>query len=260
MRHLTRWVGMLMLVLLLAPLGWAVRMSFTPKEVLGPTPSGWSLRWYREFFASPLWRAALWNSFEVALWSVTASVLGGVCLALAVARYHFRGRQLLAGAVLLPLFVPSVVVGMGLLPLLHALGLWGVKPALALAHSLGSLPIVFLLARSALEAVNPDLEAAARGLGATPWRTFRHVTWPLIRPAIVTGAVVSFFVSLNEFPLALFLARPESETLPRVVWPRLRDTLSPVAAVASCVTMVLIGVVVVLAMKRSRRWGGDPGE
>ena len=117
---------------------------------------------------------------------------------------------------LAPLFVPPLVLGMGLLPLLHFLGIWGTAWSLAGAHGLVALPVVYLIVRSGLRAVGRDLTLAARGLGAGSMETFRYVTWPLILPYVGTAMVFSFVLSFNEFILALFLTTAESETLPRV--------------------------------------------
>jgi ABC-type spermidine/putrescine transport system permease subunit II len=231
--------GLGALLLLLWPLAYAVWLSFTPGELLVPPRDEWSLRWYHLFFDSPQWVAGLENSLEVAALSVGAALVAGVGLAVAVTRYHFRGRRLLSAAVMLPLFVPAVVLGMGLLPWMRVLGLWGTTFSLAAGHSLWSLPVVFLVARSALDDVDPDLEQAARGLGASAWMTFRRVTLPAIAPAVAAGAVMAFVLSLNEFMIALFLGTPETETLPKVIWPNLRYTLTPLVAAASCVTMLL---------------------
>jgi putative spermidine/putrescine transport system permease protein len=247
--------ALLLLAGMLAPLVYAAWISFSPGEFLQPPTGAWSLRWYRLFLRSPQWTDSLWNSLEVAALAVAVALGAGTGLALAVTRYHFRGRRLLAGAVLLPLFVPAAVLGMGLLPLAHALGLWGSPLGLALAHGLVGLPVVFLVVRSALDEASPDLEAAARGLGAGPWRAFYRVTLPLIRPAVVSGAAMSFVLSLNEFTLALFLATPENETLPRVIWPNLRYSLSPLVAVASCVTIAVTvaGLAVTAGLRRLDR-------
>jgi putative spermidine/putrescine transport system permease protein len=138
---------------------------------------------------------------------------------------------------------------------MYFLGLSRSPLCLALAHSLNGLPVVFLFVRAALDETSPDLESAARGLGAGPWHTFWRVTLPLIRPAVLAGALVSFILSLNEFTLALFLCTPETETLPRIIWPNLRYSLSPLVAVASCVTMAvtLLGLGLLLALARSGR-------
>jgi len=242
-RCLIRWsvrlLGWSWLLLLLSPILYACWVSFTPSELLTPPAGDWSLRWYRAFFGERRWMRALENSLKVASLSLAGSLLCGLPLAYASARFRFCGGSVLAWAVLLPLGVPAVVLGVGLLPTVYALGLWGSSLALALAHTLLGLPVVYLLARTALEAVGPDLEWAARGLGATPWRAVFRVTLPLTRPAVAAGAVLALVLSLNEFVLSLFLATPETETLPRVVWPNLRYSLSPLVAAASGILMAV---------------------
>jgi ABC-type spermidine/putrescine transport system permease subunit II len=246
-RHLAVILGWLTLVALLAPLAQACWLSFSPDEFLTPPTSEWSLRWYGEFFRSPRWTAALRESLAVGGLAVCASLATGLPLAYALARLHFRGKSLLLGAALLPLVVPPVLLGIGLLPTVQALGLWGTVASLALAHALYGMPLVCWLTRLALADVNPDIEAAARGLGAAPWKVTWRITLPLIAPAVLAGAVLAFVLSLNEFILSLFLGTPDTETLPRLVWPTLRYTLSPLVAVASCLTTLTtalgIGVV-----------------
>jgi len=172
-----------------------------------------------------------------------------------VTRYHFRGTQLLSDAVLLPLFVPAVVLAMALLPFVHLLGLWGTRISIAAGHSLWSMPVVFLVIRAALEDLDPDLEHAARGLGATAITTFRRVTLPAIAPALLVGTIMAFIISLNEFVMALFLSTPAIETLPKVIWPNLRYTLTPLVAAASSVTMVLtlLGAAISVGLLRLER-------
>jgi ABC-type spermidine/putrescine transport system permease subunit II len=238
-RKVASGLGWSALVLLLSPILYACWVSFTPGELLVPPAGDWSLRWYRAFFGDRRWTAALANSLAVAGLSVIGSLLTGLPLAFALARFHFRGRSLLGRGVLLPLAVPPVVLGVGLLPELYALGLWGSPLALALAHTLLGLPLVFVLTRTALEATGSDLESAARGLGATPWKAAYRVTLPLIRPAVTAGAVLVLILSLNEFVLSLFLATPETETLPRVIWPNMRYSVSPLVAAASGVLMTV---------------------
>ena len=232
-------LGFSLLLILLLPLIYVVWISFTPGELLQPPLGQWSLRWYQLFFTSPQWIQGLTNSFGVAAMTVIASLLTGGGVALAVTRYHFRGAQLLSGTVLLPLFVPAVVLAMALLPFVHLLGLWGTRVSLAAGHSLWSMPVVFLVIRAALEDLDPDLEHAARSLGASAITTFRRITLPIIAPALLVGAIMAFIISLNEFVIALFLSTPAIETLPKVIWPNLRYTLTPLVAAASSVTMVL---------------------
>ncbi len=241
------WVGRCfaaaVLLAMLAPFVYAVWMSFAPGELLEPPTDRWSLRWYREFLESSRWLGALYTSAKVAVLSVAGSVVGGLGLAVAVTRFHFRGRHLLSGIVLLlPMFVPAVVLAMGLLPVMMATGLSGTTLAIAAAHGLMSLPVVFLLLRSTLQQVDPELEQAARGLGAGPLGAFRRVTLPLIYPAVLAGVVIAFILSVNEFILALFLSTPRVRTLPAALWPMARDKETPLLAASSCL-MVLVTVV-----------------
>ena len=86
---------------------------------------------------------------------------------------------------------------------------------------------------------DPDLERAARGLGAGPWVAFRRVTLPLIAPAVLTGAVMAFILSVNEFTLSVFLSTPRSRTVPAALWPAARDKETPLLAAASCLTVLV---------------------
>jgi ABC-type spermidine/putrescine transport system permease subunit II len=235
---LTRMLGAVALLVLLAPFAYAVWMSFAPGEVLEPPTGEWSLRWYREFFHTPKWTRAMATSAEVAALSVAGALAGGLGLAVAVARFHFRGRRLLAGAVLLPMFVPAVVLAMGLLPLVMRAGMQGKAVSLAAAHALVSLPVVFLVLRGALAQADPELELAARGLGAGPVAAFRRVALPLVAPAVVAGAVIAFILSVNEFAFAVFLSSPRVRTLPAALWPEARDKETPLLAAASVVTVL----------------------
>jgi ABC-type spermidine/putrescine transport system permease subunit II len=241
------------LAALVAPFACAVWMSFAPGEVLEPPTGEWSLRWYREFLGTPKWTRAVTTSAEVALLSVAGSLAGGLGLAVAVTRFHFRGRELLTGAVLLPMFAPAVVLAMGLLPLVMIAGLQGRTAALAAAHSLVSLPVVFLVLRGALAHADPELERAARGLGAGPWTAFRRVTLPLVAPAVAAGAVIALVLSVNEFAFAVFLGTPRARTLPAALWPEARDKETPLLAAASVLTVLFTLAGMALAARLLRR-------
>ena len=242
-----------MLMLLLWPLAYAIWLSFTPGEFLEPPHGEWSLRWYREFFGSARWMAGLSNSVIVAAVSTMLSLLAGVSLAMGLAGHRFAGAGLAGRVVLLPLLMPPVVLAMALLPLMRLLGLWGSTLSLAIGHSLLSLPVVYIVTRDAIAAADPDIAVAARGLGASRWLTFRTVVLPLLWPAITFAALASFVLSLNEFMIALFLATPAIETLPKVIWPNLRYTLTPLVAAASAIT-VAFSVATIAAVLAIRHW------
>jgi len=220
-------------------------------------PSAESIR-YRTFLDSPRCTAGLRNSLIVAGLATVISVAFGTALAVALVRRRLRALEVVARLATLPLFVPPVVLGMALLPFVRATGLWGTHLSLAAAHALLSLPVVVLVPRGALEALDPDLTLAAHGRGASPWRIFRRVTLPLVAPAVMIGALMAFVFSLNEFVVALFLATPSPDTLHKVIWPNLRRTLTPLTAAASAITVAvtLAGLLVaglVLARHAARR-------
>ncbi len=229
-------LGWLAIALLLAPFGYAVWISFSPDTFLTPPTGSWSLRWYVEFGENRRWSAALVRSLTTALGASLVAVSFGTPLAYAVARHRFRGRRIVASIAIAPALVPPAVLGMGLLPFLFVVDLWGSPIGLILAHGLLGLPVVLLIVRSSLDGQSPDIELAARGLGASPWQVARRVTLPLIRPAILAGALAAFVGSLNEGLVSLFLATPSTETLPAVVWPQLRHAASPLVAVASTIS------------------------
>lgn len=242
------------LAALVWPILYALWMSFAPGEMLIPPTDKWSLRWYQAFFNRSEWMDSLRHSLIIGGLATFIALLCGTTAAMAVTRYRFRGRQLLQGAVMLPLFIPAIILAMALLPMMRMIGLWGSFLSVALAHSLWGLPLVFLAVRGALEDMDPNLELAARGLGASAGRTFRLITLPAILPAMGVGGLLAFIVSFNELVMALFLCTPAIETLPKVIWPNLRYTLSPLVAAASGVavitTVVLLGTGFALLKRR----------
>jgi ABC-type spermidine/putrescine transport system permease subunit II len=231
------FLGAAALGVLLAPLVVCVWVSFSPSSFLTLPTDEWSLRWYATFAEDRRWVTALVRSLVIAGLSAGVATATGGPLAYAAARYRFAGRRLLIGGALLPACVPPVALGMGLLPLLYAVRLWGHPAGLVLAHGLLGLPVVYLILRAHFDQASPDLEAAARGLGATPAQAAWRVTLPLAVPSLLAGAAAAFVGSLNEAMVTLFLATPSTETLPAVVWPQLRYAASPLVAVASCLSV-----------------------
>ncbi len=233
---------------LLAPLLFCLLVSVADSNTLDLSFStGYlSLRWYREFFADPRWLAGLWNSLQIASITVPLALVSGTTAAVAFERWRFRGRALVGAAILTPLFVPPVVLGIQSLAFHQRIGLWGTPLSIAIAHSLWATPLVFTVMRASLASIDPLLEAAACGLGASPLRAFVLVTAPQMLPGFVTAVFFAFVISLNEFIMALFLATPRTQTLPTLIWPQVRYNVTPVVAAASGVTILItVGVLLV---------------
>lgn len=231
------WLSRALLLALLTPLALSIAVSFTPSRFLELPRETWTLAWYRDFFASPAWTQALVNSLLTALLSATVAVAAALAAATALARAHFRGKQTLEGALLLPMVLPGVALAAGMLAVVRLTPLWGSLLSLALGHAVLSLPVAYLVLRASLRQLDPQLESAARGLGAGPWQVFRFIIFPLIRPAVLAAALFAIVLSLNEVTITLFLATRDTETLPRLIWPNLRFAITPLVAAASMVLL-----------------------
>lgn len=239
--------GLTVVAYLLVPLVLAFLVSFYPGRSIGlPTfSSGVTMHWYVEFFNDARWVAGLRNSFYVGLISTGIALICGLTLALAVARHRLRGDVVVATVLMLPIFVPAVIIGMQSLSFSYQIGLWGTHLSIGIAHALWATPLVYMVLISGLRRVSVELEEAAASLGASPWSAFRTVVWPLIVPSVMAAAVIGYIISLNEFIMALFLGTPDTETLPKMIWPQIRHSVSPVVAAASSVLLVITALAIV---------------
>ena len=239
----------LMMVYFTLPMIIAVMMSFTPSRFLRLPTTKWSMRWYEAFFNDLKWMEGLWNSMIVSGLTIVLALIVGMTAALAFSRYRFKWKMGLYTLALTPVFTPAVIIAMALLAVAYKLDLWGGYLIIAIAHSLWAFPLVIMILRVSLEGLDRSLEEAARGMGASPWRTFREIILPLVGPSVLVGALFAFIISINEFIMALFLGTSETETLPRIIYPTLRYRLTPLVAAASGVLMLLTVVVLLLAAR-----------
>ncbi len=243
--------GLAVVAYLMVPLLIALGVSFYPGRSIGlPTfATGVTFDWYMEFFRDPRWVAGLRNSFYVGVISTAIAVTCGLTLALAVTRHRLRGESVIGTLLMLPVFVPAVIVGMQSLVFAQRIGLWGTHVSIAIAHALWATPLAYLVLLSGLRRVDEDLEEAAASLGASPWAAFRHVVWPLIAPSVLAAAIIAYIISLNEFMMALFLGTPDTETLPKMIWPQIRHSVSPVVAAASSVLLIVTAAAIIIAAR-----------
>jgi ABC-type spermidine/putrescine transport system permease subunit II len=256
MRRLRAALALIALALYAWPLALAVWISFSDSTILA-IPSGYSLRWYAQLASSAQWRLATQNSLIVACMAALIATGAGLGLANHVRAMSARAAQMAELLILSPMCIPPVVLAMALLPMARWSGLYGTHLALALAHATWSLPLPYLLCKAALDGIDPQLIEAARGLGATPAQRWRRVILPLTAPSVGIGLALTFVLSFNEFIIALFIATPRTETLPRVIWPNLRYTLTPIISAASGVSMLLALAAMTLVVAWTRRGAKD---
>lgn len=240
----------LLVVFLIAPIVVVTLMSFTDQLYLAFPPARLVLRWYVAVWNESRWLRAAWNSVQIGIATSILSMLLGTLSALAVTRGGRRWTASVASLVVAPMMLPHVIIAIGLYPTMLDLGLSDTYMAVVIGHAVIATPLVFTTVSSALRGYDPALELAAMTLGANGWRTFRYVTLPMIASGLAIGGIFAFAVSFDELMLALFLASPSTETLPRLLWEHLAQTMTPtIAAVATLIlltTLVLLSGVLVL--------------
>lgn len=238
-------------VFLIAPLALLVPISFTGKEFLSWPPSDLGLGWYREVLSSPVWLAAAARSFVVA--AATALICMVVAIPAAFAFLRLSGRSAGAAFALMisPLLVPRMVIAVSLFYVYARLGLVGTSIGLIIGHAVIALPYFFIAVIAVLKTHDRRLDLAAASLGASPWRTARHVTLPLIAGGIVSAALFAFVVSLDELNIALFASGGLQSTLPKLMWDEATLRFSPLlAAVSTLVLLIMSGAVLLAARLR----------
>jgi ABC-type spermidine/putrescine transport system permease subunit II len=243
-------LGVLLLALLIAPLVLSLLLAFAPGRVLEiPAPADFSLRWFHVFFDDDVWTTAAGNSIRIALLATAISLLTGLPAAIAFERHDFPGKSLWGLLILMPLFVPPVVLGMQNLAWHQRIGIWGTDLSVALSHCLLGMPVVFLVIRAGLASAGPHLEEAAHGLGASPIVVFWRVTLPLVLPSVLTATFFAFILSFNEFLMALFLVTANTQTLSTAIWPQLQNNPTPLIAAVSVIVLIITAVPLALAVK-----------
>ena len=199
---------------------------------------GFSTKWYGELFRNQGLMDAAWVTLRVGLISATVATVLGTLAALTLTRYtRFRGRILFSGMVFAPLVMPEVITGLSLLLLFVAIGLDRGFLTVTLAHITFSMCFVAVVVQSRLMTFDRSLEEAAMDLGAPPVKTFFQVTLPVIAPAIVSGWMLAFTLSLDDLVIASFASGPGATTLPMKIYSQVRLGVTPEIN-AACTLMI----------------------
>jgi putrescine transport system permease protein len=249
---------------LYAPIISMVVFSFNENRLV-TVWSGFSTKWYGELFNDPQMLGAAWLSLQIAAISATIALVLGTLAAVALVRFRsFRGRTLFSGMVSAPMVMPDVITGLSMLLLFVAMeGLLG-WPAgrgmltIVIAHSTFAMAYICVVVQSRLADFDRSVEEAAMDLGASPLRTFFDITLPIIAPALVSGWLLGFTLSLDDLVIASFVSGPGSSTLPMVIFSKVKLGVSPdVNALATIIvaivaTGVLIATLIQLRSKPKR--------
>jgi putrescine transport system permease protein len=212
---------------------------------------GWSIRWYIELFNNDNILDAALLSLRIAMVSATCATIMGTLAGIALTRIRqFKGRLLFTGMIISPLVMPEVITGLSLLLLFVSLqnligwpGQRGIN-TITIAHITFSMAYVAVIIQSRLTNINESIEEAALDLGAKPIRVLWDITLPIILPAMISGWLLSFTLSLDDLVIASFVSGPGATTLPMLIFSKVRLGIAPdINALATIlITIVAIGV------------------
>jgi putrescine transport system permease protein len=256
MNHDRPWFRIVSLFLgfafLYIPIASLIIYSFNASKLV-TVWGGFSTKWYGELLHNQQILGAAWLSLKVATLSATLAVVLGTLAGLVLARFGpFKGRTLLSGLTTAPLVMPEVITGLSLLLLFVTMEQLIGWPAgrgmttIVIAHITLTMAYVTVIVQSRLAQMDDSLEEAAMDLGARPYKVFFLITLPIIAPALMSGWLLAFTLSLDDLVITSFVAGPGSSTLPMVIFSKVRLGVSPdINALATIlVTIVSIGVVI----------------
>jgi len=250
---------------LYAPIASLIIYSFNASRLV-TVWAGFSTRWYGELIGNEAIRAAAATSLEIAVLSASAALVLGTAGGFALARHRrFAGRTLFVFMTTAPLVMPEVITGLSLLLLFIVMEDWLGWPAdrgittIVLAHATFAMAFVAIIVQARLAAFDRSLEEAALDLGARPWKVLLVITLPLIAPALVTGWLLAFTLSLDDLVIASFVSGPASTTLPMVIFSSVRLGISPQINALATIFVAVVAILVLIAFWISLRRSKESG-
>ncbi|MCP4788876.1 MAG: ABC transporter permease subunit [Gammaproteobacteria bacterium] len=233
---------------LYAPILILVIFSFNKSELV-TVWAGFSFKWYGELFRDPQMLGAAWISLKIALLAASTSVVLGTMASIVMVRMGtFKGKTAFSSMITAPLVMPEVITGLSLLLLFVAMGQslgWpGERGILTIwiAHVTFCTAFVAVVVSSRLQELDESIEEAAQDLGAPPWKVFFLVTLPIIAPALMSGWLLAFTLSLDDLVIASFVSGPGSTTLPMQVFSSVRMGISP--QINALATLVILAATI----------------
>jgi putative spermidine/putrescine transport system permease protein len=240
-------VGLLFLYL---PLVVVAILSFNTSRSFSWPPDGFTTSWWVKAWDSSDIRTSLANSAKTALVAALLALVLGTLASLAVQRYKFFGRETISFLVILPIALPGIVTGIALNRAFRSLGATMGFMTLVVAHATFCIVIVFNNVVARLRRLSPNLEEASADLGADSWQTFRYVTFPMLRSALLAGGLLAFALSFDEIVVTTFTSGPGFQTLPLWIFSNMfRPNNVPLVNVVATAVVVLSIIPVWLAQR-----------
>ncbi len=224
------------------------------KSRLATVWGGFSTQWYGKLFENTQIINAAILSLEIALLSATLATILGTMAGIALARFRsFRGRTILTGLVTAPLIMPEVITGISSLMLFIFMADWIGWPGkrgfttITIAHITFSMTYVATIVQSRMSTMDISIEEAAMDLGSRPWQVLKDVTLPVISPAILSGWLLAFTISLDDVVISSFTTGPGATTLPILIWSKVKLGVTPDINALATIIVLIVACGVVLA-------------
>lgn len=251
---------LLVYVWMFTPIVAVVILAFNPQQFGSFPMEGFSFKWFVKLAHNSTILDAFKNSMVLGSLTAIFSTAIGVPAAMAFIRYEFRGKEFLNTLLIAPIMIPEVVLGVSLLLFIR----WLQQPKsfamLLIGHVVLTLPYVLLIVQARLVGIKREYEEAALSLGASPFQTFREITFPLLAPAIFAGMLFSFTISFDDVTATLFWATAQHQTIPVKIFGMLRNSISPEINALGAVMILFTVSAPLLAGYLSRRFARGGGK
>jgi len=234
----------LMLALMYVPILLVIIYSFNESRI-SSVWGGWSLRWYRDLFRDRDIMDAMTNSLILATVSSLSAAVIGTLAAVGMPRANLKGNGIIEYLSTLPIMIPEIILGMVFLVYFALIRLPFGMVTLAVAHTSFCIPYVYMLVKARLVGIDKSYAEAAKDLGATEWNVFWDITLPLILPAITSGVLLAFAMSLDDVVISVFVTGVNTNTLPLKIYTQLKTGVTPKIN-ALCTLMFAATMLIVL--------------
>ena len=241
---LSRFYLGLIFVLMYLPITVVIVFSFNESK-LPVRFTGFSLKWYQELFSDSAMIEALGNSLFLGVVSCFVSAVIGTLGAVGLSRIHWKTKGILEYISILPLMIPEIILGMVLMAFFYMMNLPFGMLTLMIGHTVFCVPYILMEVKARLAGMDPSLEEAARDLGAGPFRAFWDIILPLIMPAVMSGSLLAFAMSMDDVVISIFINGPRLSTLPIKVYTQIKTGVTPEVN-ALCTIMLAVTLLILL--------------
>lgn len=241
-------------ILIIIPLSFNAEPYFSFTEgMLSFDPAAYSIRWYANIFDDPKWILSIKNSFIIGIFAALIATVLGTIAAVGLSSPVMPFKRFFMALLLSPMIVPLIIVAAGMFFFYTRFNLVGSYIGLIIAHAALGIPFVIITVTATLSGFDRSLYNAGISMGASPFKSFRDIVIPLIRPGVISGGLFAFVTSFDEVVLVLFLAGPGQRTIPRQMFSGLREQINPtILAVATLLILISVTLLITLEFLRRR--------